>query len=128
MKKKIMLFLILAISSTASIANTMYVYVSATSNTLGPYGGNYRHVKVPPNVTHEISINRINAIFNTNDRAKFANLAVMYVEPPRKMTIKTINTYEKTYVNTEGNLYFFFVDDARLNSGGASLKVTQVNL
>ncbi len=103
------------------------IYVDAIQNCLGPYGGNYYHIKVKRNTVYEISIESGEAVFNTKDGAKMLNLGVMFVEPPRKMTIKPIGHAKKTYVTTEGNLYFFFVDDARLNRGGFNVRIKEVN-
>ena len=102
-----------------SIAFAESVYVDATKNCLGPNGGTWKHIRVKKGITYEITIESNDAVFNTKDGAKFVNLGVMYVQPPRKMKIVTIEPKKKIYVETEGNLYFFFVDDAGLNRGGA---------
>jgi hypothetical protein len=113
--------LIISLCITTAFAET--VHVDAVDNCLGPNGGSYKLLKVTKSVTYELSIKKDNAIFNTNDGSKFVNVGVMYVEPNRKMMIKTIELGKKTYVKTEGNLYFFFVDDARLNKGGFEIEV-----
>lgn len=125
--KKFFYILIIIILTSLIYAETKTIYVSATKNCLGPGDGKYKRMRVPKNVTYVITVKRMNAVFNTDDNAKFGNVVVMYVEPPRKMMIKTIKPGEKTYVTTEGNLLFFFVDDPDLNKGGALLEVKRVN-
>ncbi|QMV15926.1 hypothetical protein [Vibrio spartinae] len=104
------------------------IYVDAVGNNLGPNGANqYYEVNVTRDVTYELEINDIDAVFNTGDNAKMVNLGVMYVQPPRKMRIESVEVGQKTYVETEGRLYFFFVDDGLLNSGGAHVSIKEVN-
>lgn len=50
----------------------------------------------------------------------------MYVQPPRRMTIRTVDLEQPTYIVTEGNMYFFFVDDCLLNSGGTKVNIEKV--
>ena len=123
--KKFFIVLIIIITSLI-YAETKTLYVSATKNCLGLGDGKYKRMRVSKNVTYVITVKRMDAVFNTDDNAKFGNVAVMYVEPPRKMMIKTIKPGEKTYVTTEGNLLFFFVDDPDLNKGGALLEIKRV--
>ncbi|WP_125782539.1 hypothetical protein [Pseudoalteromonas rubra] len=123
--KLILMSTILCFASCNLLAQS--IYIDAVSNSLGNNSGTYKHVIVQRGLTYEIVLTENDAIFNTHDNAKMVNLGVMYVQPPRKMTIKTIEQGKKTYVETEGNLYFFFVDDARLNSGGATVDIKEVN-
>jgi LysM repeat protein len=101
------------------------IYVDAVDNCLGPNGGTYKRIGVERNATYQLSINRANAVFNKNDGAKFVNIGVGYVEPPRKMMIKTIELGKRTYVKSEGALWFFLVDDAGLNKGGFEIEVNK---
>ncbi|MDW6002543.1 hypothetical protein [Vibrio mangrovi] len=103
------------------------IYVDAIGNNVGPNGGEYYEVKVERDVTYELEITDNDAIFNTNDGARMTNLGVMYVQPPRKMRIETVEAGKKTYIETEGRMYFFFVDDGLLNSGGAHVSIEKVN-
>ena len=125
MKNKILilLFLLLPLSVYGDT-----VYVDAIKNTLGPQGGTFLTTKVQSGNFYELEVTNNSAVFNTasNDNAIMQNVGVVYVQPPRKMTIATINAKDITCVVTEGNLSFFFVDDARLNTGGANIKITEV--
>jgi LysM repeat protein len=103
------------------------IYVDAVDNCLGPNGGTYKRIGVERNATYQLSINRANAVFNKNDGAKFVNIGVGYVEPPRKMMIKTIELGKRTYVKSEGALWFFLVDDAGLNKGGFEIEVKKIS-
>ena len=103
------------------------IYVDAVDNCLGPNGGTYKRIGVERNATYQLSINRANAVFNKNDGAKFVNIGVGYVEPPRKMMIKTIELGKRTYVKSEGALWFFLVDDAGLNKGGFEIVVKNIS-
>jgi hypothetical protein len=120
---KSILIAIASLAISACAASAQSVYVDATENSLGPYGGTYKHIRVKKGTNYKITIEKNNAVFNTSDGAKMVNLGVMYVQPPRKMKIQIIEPGKSTYVDTEGNLYLFFVDDARLNSGGAIVNI-----
>ena len=116
--------LVVAIASIG-ILQAEDIYIDAVKNCLGPNGGNYLHMKVKKNVPYKIKAISANAIFNKNDNAAFQGVGVMFVEPPRKMTMKSIAVGEMIVVRTEGNPYFFFVDDANLNKGGFKLSVEE---
>src|SRR5688500_3598944 len=91
------------------------IYVDAIKNCLGPNGGTYYPLKVKKNVTYELGITGGYAVFNKNDSAAMDNVGVMFVTPQRKMVIRVVEKGQKISVTTQGNLYFFFVDDALLN-------------
>lgn len=101
------------------------IYVDATQNCLGPNGGTYNSINVKKGVTYELSYLNGTAIFNTRDNAQMANVGVAYVDK-RKMIISTIEKNKKISVVTEGNLYFFFVDDPIQNKGGINILVKEI--
>jgi LysM repeat protein len=105
--------------------STYTIYVDAVDNCIGPEGGAYKSIRVDRNATYQLSIKKANAVFNKYDGAKFVNIGVGYVEPPRKMMIKTIELGKRTYVKSEGALWFFLVDDAGLNKGGFEIEVNK---
>ena len=104
------------------------VVVDALENSIGlaSQNGKYKHIKVERGAVYEISVIGSNAVFNSRDGAKMQNVGVMFVEPPRKMVIKSIDVGEKIFARTEGNFYFFFVDDSTSNTGSARLMVKKV--
>jgi len=116
--------LIVAVASIG-VLQAEDIYIDAVKNCLGPNGGNYLHMKVKKNVSYKIKAMSANAIFNKNENAEFQCVGVMFVEPLRKMTMRTIAVGEMIVVRTEGNLYFFLVDDANLNKGGFKLSVEE---
>ena len=119
---KIALILVISFLGLAT-AYTEVVHVDAVDNCLGPRGGTYKHLEVTKNVTYELSIKKSNARFGVSPSAEFKNVGVMYVDSSGKMVIVTIEPKKKAYVKTLGNLYFFLVDDARLNKGGFEIEV-----
>ena len=123
MNGKRVLTIAIALTLFSGVVFAESVYVDATKNCLGPNGGTYKRVRVQKGITYEITIEENDAVYNTKNGARIVNLGVMYVQSPRKMTILAIEPGKKTYIKTEGNLYFFFIDDARLNSGGARVSI-----
>lgn len=127
-KKAGILLIFLYFNIQIGIAQEQRVFIDAVKNSIGTsQDGKFYRVKVNENVTYSLEITGGTAIFNTNDNAEMVNMGVMYVEPPRKMTIKSINKGAKTYVVSEGNLLLFFVDDPDLNRGGFYVTIKQVN-
>jgi|OM-RGC.v1.019198867 hypothetical protein len=108
------------LSATASCES---IFIDAAANALGPNGGEYVRVVVDPNVLYEVSVESIDAIFNTQEGGDIVEVGVMYVEPPRRMKIESISQGVSARIRTEGNVYLFFVDDALLNSGGAQVSI-----
>ena len=104
-----------------------HVWVDAVENCLGPNGGSYVHIKLEKGATYDLSIVEGEAVFNTDDGGHMTNLGAMYVQPSRNMRIVTIEQGKSTSVVTEGNLYLFFVDDAKLNEGGFEIEIERVD-
>ncbi len=125
--KKIALLIFILLTGSMVMAQEQRIFVNAIDNCIGKGDGTYKKVKVKPNVTYALEITSGKAIFNTKDNAEMANLGVLFVKPPREMTIKPVEKKNKTYVVTEGNLLFFFVDDPALNKGGFYVTITEVN-
>ncbi|WP_421173660.1 hypothetical protein [Aeromonas enteropelogenes] len=120
-------FLLAAYCNYSFSAET--IYVDANNNCIGTNSsGAYYKVTTEKNEIYQLTLGSGDAVFNVDEGSKMGNVGVMYVEPPRKMKIATIARGEATYVTTEGNLYFFFVDNCLLNEGGVNVNIHKVEL
>lgn len=106
------------------------VFVDAYKNAVSPQNqeGDYLTCTLDEGVTYEFEVESGGGAFHDQSQNTFGNVGITYNTDAGVRHIKEVNTFEPTYIKTDGSVSFFFADENSENKGGSYVKFKRTNI